>query len=323
MGEEGLQEIDYTKLRAPYGRQPGNVTSFKATSGWLGITDKYWATALVPEQNAAYAANFKAYNAKQPTEQFQTDFLLNPVTVAPRREASRFLHVFRRRQAGQRHRQLQDKYNIKLFDRMIDWGWFYFITKPLFHALDFFYHLVGNFGVAILIVTVLVKLLFFPLANKSYELMSKMKGLQPEMKRIQERYKDDRMKQQQALMELYKKEKVNPMAGCLPILIQIPVFFALYKVLYVTIEMRHAPFFGWIQDLSAPDPDHDLQSVRADPVGAAALPDDRHLAAHHGRHDVPADEAQSRRRRIRCSSRSSPGCRCCSPSCWPRSRPGW
>jgi YidC/Oxa1 family membrane protein insertase len=148
----------------------------------------------------------------------------------------------------------RDKYNIKLFDRMIDWGWFWYFTKPLFYTLDFFYKLVGNFGLAILIVTVLVKLLFFPLANKSYESMSKMKKLQPEMKRLQERYKDDRMKQQQELMALYKKEKINPMAGCLPILIQIPVFFALYKVLYVTIEMRHAPFFGWIQDLSAPDP---------------------------------------------------------------------
>ena len=137
---------------------------------------------------------------------------------------------------------------------MIDWGWFPFITKPLFQALDFFYRLVGNFGIAILIVTVLVKLAFFPLANKSYSSMSKMKKLQPEMKRIQERYAEDRMKQQQAMMDLYKKEKVNPMAGCLPILIQIPVFFALYKVIFVTIEMRQAPFFGWFQDLSAPDP---------------------------------------------------------------------
>ena len=137
---------------------------------------------------------------------------------------------------------------------MIDWGWFYFITKPMFKAIDFFYHRVGNFGLAILIVTVLIKLLFFPLANKSYASMAKMKAVQPEMMAIRERYGDDKMKQQQALMELYKKEKINPLAGCLPIIVQIPVFFALYKVLFVTIEMRHAPFYGWIKELSAPDP---------------------------------------------------------------------
>ncbi len=144
--------------------------------------------------------------------------------------------------------------NIDRFDLLIDWGWFYFITKPLFLVIDWIYHVVGNFGVAILIVTVLLKGIFFPLANKSYASMAKMKALQPEMMAIRERYKDDRTKQQQATMELYKKEKVNPVAGCLPILVQIPVFFALYKVLFVTIEMRHAPFFGWIHDLSAPDP---------------------------------------------------------------------
>ena len=143
---------------------------------------------------------------------------------------------------------------IPKFDLLIDWGWFYFLTKPMFFALDFFYKLVGNFGVAILIVTFCIKLVLFPLANKSYVSMSKMKKLGPEMQRIKERYGDDRMRQQQAMMELYKKEKVNPASGCLPILVQIPIFFALYKVLFVTIEMRHAPFFGWIKDLSAPDP---------------------------------------------------------------------
>jgi YidC/Oxa1 family membrane protein insertase len=147
-----------------------------------------------------------------------------------------------------------DIYAIPKFDLLIDWGWFYFLTKPLFFALDFFYKLVGNFGVSILIVTLIIKLVLFPLANKSYVSMSKMKLLAPEMQRIKERFGDDRMRQQQAMMELYKKEKVNPASGCLPILVQIPVFFALYKVLFVTIEMRHAPFFGWIKDLSAPDP---------------------------------------------------------------------
>jgi YidC/Oxa1 family membrane protein insertase len=143
---------------------------------------------------------------------------------------------------------------IKRFDLLIDWGWFYFITKPLFKVMDFIYHLLGNFGVAILIVTVLLKALFFPLANKSYVSMAKMKAVQPEMVGIRERFADDKVKQQQALMELYKKERINPVAGCWPMMIQIPVFFALYKVLFVTIEMRHAPFFGWIRDLAAPDP---------------------------------------------------------------------
>jgi len=143
---------------------------------------------------------------------------------------------------------------IRQFDLMIDWGWFYFITKPMFFLIDWLYRALGNFGVAILIVTVLVKLAFFPLANKSYASMAKMKAVQPEMLRIREQYADDKVKQQQAMMELYKKEKINPMAGCIPVLLQIPVFFALYKVLLVTIEMRHAPFFGWIKDLSAQDP---------------------------------------------------------------------
>ena len=137
---------------------------------------------------------------------------------------------------------------------MIDWGWFPFLTRPMLRLMDILYNLVGNFGIAILLTTVLVKLAFFPLANKSYESMTKMKKLQPEVKKLQERFKDDRSRQQEAMMELYKKEKVNPMAGCLPIFIQIPVFFALYKVLLINIEMRHAPFFGWIRDLSAPDP---------------------------------------------------------------------
>ena len=144
--------------------------------------------------------------------------------------------------------------NLNQFDLLIDWGWFYFITKPMFWAIDWFYKLVGNFGVAILIVTVVIKIVFFPLANKSYASMAKMKTIQPQMAALRERYPDDKVKQQQEMMELYKREKINPIAGCLPILIQVPVFFSLYKVLFITIEMRHAPFFGWIKDLSAPDP---------------------------------------------------------------------
>ena len=162
--------------------------------------------------------------------------------------------------------------NLNHFDLLIDWGWFYFLTKPMFLALDFFFHLVGNFGIAILIVTVLVKILFFPLANKSYASMAKMKAVQPEMTMIRERYADDKMKQQQAMMELYKKEKINPIAGCLPIAIQIPVFFSLYKVLFITIEMRHAPFYGWIKDLSAQDPTNIFTLFGLIPFDPTVLP---------------------------------------------------
>jgi YidC/Oxa1 family membrane protein insertase len=159
--------------------------------------------------------------------------------------------------AGAKENATVDAYDKQLglnkFDRLIDWGWFYFITKPMFFMIDWFFHIVGNFGVAILLVTVLVKLVFFPLANKSYASMAKMKAVQPQLAALKDKYPDDKMKQQQEMMELYKKEKINPIAGCLPILMQIPVFFSLYKVLFVTIEMRHAPFFGWIR-ISAPDP---------------------------------------------------------------------
>jgi YidC/Oxa1 family membrane protein insertase len=194
---------------------------------------------------------------------YQTDYLLDAVTVAPGATGTANARLF----AGAKEVNVVGinfplvgigGYNKELglnhFDLLIDWGWFYIITKPMFLAMDFFFHLFGNFGLAILMVTVLVKIIFFPLANKSYVSMAKMKAVQPKMTELRERYADDKVKQQQAMMELYKKEKINPLAGCLPIAIQIPVFFSLYKVLFVTIEMRHAPFFGWIRDLSAPDP---------------------------------------------------------------------
>jgi YidC/Oxa1 family membrane protein insertase len=180
--------------------------------------------------------------------------LLNAVAIPPGGSASATSNLF----AGAKQVTLIEAYGEKLgakqFDLLIDWGWFYFITKPLFKLLHWLSQLLGNYGLAILATTVLVKLAFFPLANKSYESMAKMKKLQPEMEKIRDRFKDDRAKQQQELMALYKTQKINPMSGCLPILLQIPVFFALYKVLFVTIDMRHAPFFGWIKDLSAPDP---------------------------------------------------------------------
>jgi YidC/Oxa1 family membrane protein insertase len=244
---DGLEEITYSKaLDNP-------PVSTKSQDGWLGISDKYWATVVIPEQGKPFTANFEGSRASG-RDWFRTNYLMDALTV----QAGSTVEVSGQVFAGAKEVNVVDgyaaTYGIPKFDLLIDWGWFYFLTKPLFFALDYFYRLVGNFGVAILIVTVLIKLVFFPLANKSYVAMSKMKKLAPEMQRIKERFGDDRMRQQQAMMELYKKEKVNPASGCLPILIQIPIFFALYKVLFVTIEMRHAPFFGWIKDLSAPDP---------------------------------------------------------------------
>ncbi|MGR7995359.1 membrane protein insertase YidC [Xanthobacter sp. ZOL 2024] len=247
LGDNGLQEVTYAKM------DKEKPLTFSATGGWLGITDKYWAATVIPDQSVKVDAKFSSATVGG-TPTFQADFLAAPKTIEPGASTTSSSQLF----AGAKVVQVVDgyerTYKIDRFDLLIDWGWFYFITKPLFLAIDWIYKLVGNFGVAILIVTVILKLVFFPLANKSYASMAKMKAVQPELTAIRERYADDKVKQQQAMMELYKKEKINPVAGCLPIVIQIPVFFALYKVLFVTIEMRHAPFFGWIHDLSAPDP---------------------------------------------------------------------
>jgi YidC/Oxa1 family membrane protein insertase len=262
LGEQGLQEKGYKAVaEAPVLGTGGRGFEFTATNGWLGITDKYWATALLPDTSARLKARFLAEPG--PVVRYQTDYLQDPQTIAiggtgtanarlfaGAKEASTVGINFPIGGLGGYNKQL----SLNHFDLLIDWGWFYFITKPMFLALDFFYHLVGNFGIAILLVTVLVKLLFFPLANKSYASMAKMKSVQPQLAALRERYPDDKVKQQQEMMEIYKKEKINPIAGCLPVALQIPVFFSLYKVLFVTIEMRHAPFYGWIKDLSAPDP---------------------------------------------------------------------
>jgi YidC/Oxa1 family membrane protein insertase len=246
-GDKGLQEETYANM------EKQKELSFTATNVWLGITDKYWAATLLPDTSMQVNAKFSTGTIGN-IKTYQTDYLGPAQTIAPGGSAAVDGRLF----AGAKEVSIVDGYNERLklnkFDRLIDWGWFYFITKPLFLALDWIYRLVGNFGVAILIVTVIIKAFFFPLANKSYASMAKMKAVQPEMMAIRERFADDKMKQQQAMMELYKKEKINPISGCLPIIIQIPVFFALYKVLFVTIEMRHAPFFGWIKDLAAPDP---------------------------------------------------------------------
>jgi YidC/Oxa1 family membrane protein insertase len=259
VGDKGLQEHKYSDTL----KDDGSKTIDKATGGWLGITDKYWAAAVIPSQSIEYRANFlgiKAVNGQR--EAFQTDFRqVEPVTVASGGgTASTESSLFAGAKEVYTINGYQEAAKIKDFDYLVDWGYFFFITKPLFKLIHWLASwfasmgLVGNFGLAILATTVLVKLAFFPLANKSYESMAKMKNLQPEMEKLRERFKDDRAKQQQELMALYKKEKINPLAGCLPILLQIPVFFALYKVLFVTIDMRQAPFYGWIKDLSAPDP---------------------------------------------------------------------
>lgn len=247
MGQDGLQEIKYAKI------EDNKDISFKdVIGGWVGITDKYWAATLIPPQDEKFTGRFSHFTNDRP--RYQSDLLSAPLTVAPGQSQKIQNRVFAGAKVVNTIQNYETKYHIKQFDLLIDWGWFYFITKPMFYLIDWIYKFTGNFGVAILVVTVLLKALFFPLANKSYKSMARMKLMQPKMTEIREKYADDKMKQQQAMMELYKREKINPLAGCWPVLVQIPVFFALYKVLYVTIEMRHSPFFGWIQDLAAPDP---------------------------------------------------------------------
>ncbi len=242
-----LEEIDYDEL------EDDKTIEFPSEGGWIGITDKYWLVSLIPDQQAAETGRF-SYSVVDGRKRYQTDMLGTLQQVAPGDSVSVVTHLF----AGAKEVELLDayseQYGIDKFDRAIDFGWFYFLTKPLFYVLIYINKLVGNFGVAILILTVVIKLLFFPLANKSYRSMSRMKALQPEIMSLRERFGDDKQRLNQEMMGLYKEKKVSPASGCLPIVVQIPVFFALYKVLFVTIEMRHAPFFGWIQDLSAPDP---------------------------------------------------------------------
>jgi len=234
--------------------QNDKQVDFASTTGWLGIADKYWATAVLPKPGTNINARF-TYAMSGTTPVYQSNYVeTQPVVVPAGGSVTHESYVF----AGAKEESVINSYEREYgFDRLellIDWGWFHFITKPMHWLLVTLYGLLGNFGLAILPVTVIVKALFFPLANRSYASMAAMRRVQPEMKAIQERLKDDRTAQQQAMMELYKKEKINPLSGCWPVLIQIPVFFALYTVIFISLEMRHAPFFGWIQDLAAPDP---------------------------------------------------------------------
>ena len=241
--EDELKEKDYEDVD----KEKFTINSSK---GWLGITDKYWLTAIAPEKGKNFKSEFLSSN-----EKYRANFIIKePLILNPNSSIKNQINTFVAAKEVSVIDGYAEKFGIEKFDLAIDWGWFYFFTKPLFFIIDYFFKLTGNFGMAIVIITALVRLIFFPLANYSFRSMAKMKVLQPEMLRLKELHKDDKVKLQQEMMALYKREKVNPISGCLPVLIQIPFFFAIYKMLFVTLEMRHQPFFGWIEDLSARDP---------------------------------------------------------------------
>ena len=240
--DEQLIEEDYDDIEK-------KKFSVNSKSGWLGITDKYWITSLIPEENKDFKTNFEYKN------KFKANYIHTKSTeIGANETKSNQIKIIIAAKEVNIIDGYAEKLNINKYDLAIDWGWFYFIVKPLFFLIDYFFRLTGNFGIAIILITVCIRLVFFPLANYSFRSMAKMKALQPEMARLKELHKQDKVKLQQEMMSLYKKEKINPASGCLPILIQIPFFFAIYKMLFVTIEMRHQPFFGWINDLSERDP---------------------------------------------------------------------
>ncbi len=248
-----LQETNYAKAKSEGEKRNGIAYDATSTGGWAGITDKYWLTTLIPDQSIVSTVNFR--HISENGDHYQVDYVTqDPQTVAPGGEAALPSRLF----AGAKIVRLLDRYqaedHIPNFDKAVDFGWFYFLTKPIFYCLDWLNSLLGNFGLAILVFTVFAKAIFFPLANYSYRSMSKMKLLAPKMTALRERFKDEPQRMQQEMMALYRTEKVNPASGCLPMVVQIPVFFSLYKVIFVTIEMRQAPFFGWIHDLSQVDP---------------------------------------------------------------------
>ena len=247
---DGLEEHKYSDLK----KDPAKPVTIDSTGGWLGFTDKYWSTILIPDKTEKISANYR-YVAAGSRDAWQADYLASePLVVAPGASANYDDKIFSGAKIVSTINSIYGKYGFDHFDLMIDWGWFRPLTKGMFYLLSFVHGIVGNFGIAILLVTVLVKAAVFPLASRSYASMSKMKKLKPQMDAIKAKYPDDRAKVQQETMELYKQQKVSPLAGCLPMFVQIPVFFSLYKVILTTIELRHAPFFGWIHDLSAPDP---------------------------------------------------------------------
>ena len=264
--DEKLKEVDYEDIV----EDGPEIISPEMNGGWIGITDKYWLAALIPDQKNKSEFAFKY--SKKSSGQWQADWRGSSKVISPGKEITTTSYLY----AGAKKLALLDKVEKDLgvyrFDLAIDFGWFYFLTKPFFYTLNWLSMYLGNFGLAIIGLTIIIKLLFFPLANGSYRSMAKMRTLQPKLTELRERYKGDQQALNKAMMEMYKAEKVNPAAGCLPIFIQIPVFFALYKVLYVTIEMRHAPFYGWINDLSAKDPTSILNLFGLLPYSAQNLP---------------------------------------------------
>ena len=244
-----LEEFSYQKIAK---EQQKNFSN-SSTGSWLGITDKYWLSTIIPSSNISYQASFIHQKINNQQNQYLTTFTSDTLEIMPNSKIDVSHYLF----AGAKTVKLLDSYknqfNLKLFDRSIDFGWFYFLTKPFFFIIDFLYKFLGNFGLAILAMTVLVKLALFPLANKSYSAMARIRKIQPKIEALRKKT-TDKIALNREIMELYKKEKINPASGCLPIFIQIPIFFALYKVFFVTLDMRHATFYGWIHDLSAPDP---------------------------------------------------------------------
>jgi YidC/Oxa1 family membrane protein insertase len=245
-----LHEIDYDDLED----EPEAPQTFESEGGWLGFTDIYWLTALIPDQDTQVDARFLFDTTGSGANLYQTDYRGEAIPLAAGEIAEVTTRFFAGAKVFNTLSAYRDDLGIERFEMAIDFGWFFFLTKPLLHVIIFFADLLGNFGLAILLVTVIIKMFFFPLANKSYKSMSAMKALQPKMQEMREKFADDKQGMQRELMAMYRREKVNPVSGCLPIALQIPVFFALYKVLFISIEMRHAPFFGWVKDLSAPDP---------------------------------------------------------------------
>src|SRR5580658_976389 len=277
-----LKETTYDKAKSEGEKTGGIALQATSTSGWAGITDKYWLAAMIPDQTQPMRVFFRHIEDKGAVnpDRYQVDYVTqDPETIGPGSETSLDSHLF----VGAKVVRLLDRYesqlNLPHFDKAVDFGIFFYITKPMFYALDFIYGIVGNFGVAIMVLTVIVKGLFFPLADYSYRSMSKMKLLAPKMAELKERYKDDPSKLQPEMMALYKAEKVNPASGCLPIVVQIPVFFSLYKVIFVTIEMRQAPFFGWIKDLSQVDPTNVFNLFGLIPFDPAVLSPYLHMGA--------------------------------------------
>ena len=272
-----LREQSYDKAKSESDKTKGASLEVQTKGGWAGITDKYWLTALIPDQAVPVVGSF-LHRTENNSDRYQVAFVQPEATiVAPGTDAVTVARLF----AGAKVVDLLDRYERELglpnFDKAVDFGWFYYITKPIFYALDWLYRLTGNFGVAIMIFTVFAKAVFFPLASKSYRAMSKMKALGPKMTEIRERMKDDPQKMQSEIMGLYRAEKVNPASGCLPLVVQIPVFFSLYKVIFVTIEMRHAPFFGWVKDLSVVDPTNVFNLFGLIPFNPAVLTPYLHL----------------------------------------------